>query len=695
MAPVRRTRKEINDKRVQTATRKNYQSSVAKFTSWLLENEPDAVRTVDGTETMKVPLPNEDVIIDFLTDIQFTRDRETNENTKLTAFSTMNGARSAIMDQYREHNATMSPTTVLQISKFLGGYRRIVQDAKQNGELPMFEGKRNITYSGYKTLALEVLKTQGRTDSRLYTHPFITLSWNLFARSASVGDLLLHHFDWKEDSMTITLPKHKGDQEGLHVYPKHIYANPVYPELCPILSLGIYIFSTNHFTREGTDWRLFQGSNVNTKFSHWLKALLKKDIPELKELNHMKEDLGTHSFRKGVVTYVLSFPCGPSVVAAFLRACWSLGAVQQRYIFEGEGSDQFLGRVACGLPFGETQFQALPPRFDPSFEITLGEWEKIYPKYSKRGMPKGFLDCLPFLLASVVHHSSWLERTLPKNHPLLKSPLWTSNFVQRARGHILTCTKRCDRTNLVATGVPPIIDMKHDLQNLKECLKVMYEAMSSNTEKVTESFALSMQSLPGTLGEYLVRNFQINGAVPITIDQFNRFREDLRTDIAQEIRRSVLENTGNQASQPAATDENPLDYQTFFWRGHFHPVPEDFVFEAMNLRSLWNLWHNGDRGLRINPYKFICQKRDLQTETECNLFTRARMCMEKIETAGKDASGSVVRTRDEIFELGLNQLIQRIETEKRARNKKVYESRRYGEIAFSTLYKDFKYLYQI
>ncbi len=62
------------------------------------------------------------------------------------------------------------------------------------------------------------------------------------------------------------------------------------------------------------------------------------------------EDIGTHSFRKGGVTYVLSFPGGPNSVSAYMRARWSLGIVQQRYVFEGDGSDQFCGRVACGLP---------------------------------------------------------------------------------------------------------------------------------------------------------------------------------------------------------------------------------------------------------------------------------------------------------------------------------------------------------
>jgi hypothetical protein len=47
--------------------------------------------------------------------------------------------------------------------------------------------------------------------------------------------------------------------------------------------------------------------------------------------------IGTHSFRKGIATFLSSVPGGPSAIAIYLRAGWSLRAVQQRYIFEGEG----------------------------------------------------------------------------------------------------------------------------------------------------------------------------------------------------------------------------------------------------------------------------------------------------------------------------------------------------------------------
>jgi hypothetical protein len=47
--------------------------------------------------------------------------------------------------------------------------------------------------------------------------------------------------DWKEDALTIAMPHQKNDQAGEKPKdPKHVYANPLRPEICPILALALY-----------------------------------------------------------------------------------------------------------------------------------------------------------------------------------------------------------------------------------------------------------------------------------------------------------------------------------------------------------------------------------------------------------------------------------------------------------------------
>ena len=35
----------------------------------------------------------------------------------------------------------------------------------------------------------------------------------------------------------------QGHLEGAHAYPKHVYANPKVPQICPILALAIHYFT--------------------------------------------------------------------------------------------------------------------------------------------------------------------------------------------------------------------------------------------------------------------------------------------------------------------------------------------------------------------------------------------------------------------------------------------------------------------
>lgn len=205
--------------------------------------------TNNGIEDIIIPIPDEQsTIISFLGDAAYL-DKSGNRlpGEKCVAFSTMNNIGSAISDLYREKNERMQEMTKMQISSFMKGYRRLVSEKKQKGEIPIFEGKKNLPYPGYCALALYSLKSQTSRDGSLFSHIFSVFAWNLFARSNSVANIMLNHINWENDCLLITLPKHKGDQEGANVSPKHVYANPGKPEICPILALAIYAFSTNSF----------------------------------------------------------------------------------------------------------------------------------------------------------------------------------------------------------------------------------------------------------------------------------------------------------------------------------------------------------------------------------------------------------------------------------------------------------------
>ena len=141
-----------------------------------------------------------------------------------------------------------------------------------------------------------------------------------------------------------------------------------------------------------------------------------------------------HGVRKGATTLCANIVDGPPIIAAFLRAMWALGEIQQTYLSMESGSDLFLGRCVAGLPTDSPKFGVLPPHWknmdDPDIMRVI---EKYYPKsvttnpnISKRGLKLG--------LASLVFHAPWIRKHFHRNHVIFNHPLFaTAGLVEALR----------------------------------------------------------------------------------------------------------------------------------------------------------------------------------------------------------------------------------------------------------------------
>lgn len=154
-------------------------------------------------------------------------------------------------------------------------------------------------------------------------------------------------------------------------FARHIYANPSNPVICPVLALAILTFvrSIRHDPTSSSgslpNFRVFDGPDSASRFSDVLgRVITAVPTSDVHVLGGDKKQLGTHSVRKGAASYCAGMMSGPSTVQVFLRAGWSLGNVQDRYLFAGAGGDQLTGRVLSCLQFSHSSFAALPPHFD-------------------------------------------------------------------------------------------------------------------------------------------------------------------------------------------------------------------------------------------------------------------------------------------------------------------------------------------
>ena len=197
------------------------------------------------------------------------------------------------------------------------------------------EARQPLAFSGYSRLASKFQNFPSKTQG-LFAWPYFLLCWNLMARSDSINKIMHQHMSWREDALIITFAIHKGDREGQNAYGRHVYANPGNPSICPILAIAAMVFSRGHRANGGLQ-QLFDGTHSEKRFSQIMSTVVDSLTDgEVGILGARKEDIGTHSTRKGAPTYCLGITEGPSPIQVFLRAGWSLGNVQDRYLFAGK-----------------------------------------------------------------------------------------------------------------------------------------------------------------------------------------------------------------------------------------------------------------------------------------------------------------------------------------------------------------------
>lgn len=90
------------------------------------------------------------------------------------------------------------------------------------------------------------------------------------------------------------------DCTGEKITPKHVYANPYEPHKCPILALALHIFGAYDRSQMADIIKVFPSLTTFDTFSKWLNEALKA----VSNLGFSPDDYGTHSFRKGVATFV-------------------------------------------------------------------------------------------------------------------------------------------------------------------------------------------------------------------------------------------------------------------------------------------------------------------------------------------------------------------------------------------------------
>lgn len=358
--------------------------------------------------------------------------------------------RAALNHLYRIYSQSMPQQMTNTLKNDFLGLKRTTAAQSADDQAPIKAGKDPMPFSLFRFLGEFIMRSSSKKAT--FAHTFMVLTWNLMCRAANTVRIHMSHLTWREDALAIYFSQMKNDQYGERPRdPRHIYANPLMPAICPILSLGIYLFC---FPPGSEDTKLFPGGSQYNRFSKLFAELLSNDAAdELRSRGMCQADIECHSLRKGAATFVTSgCTSGPSMAAVVLRAGWSLPGVQDTYLRYESAGDMFVGRTVSGLSLDSPSFATLPPYFhtdSPSIETVLMECMPDLPDTLKL--------TARFFMASIVYHKSFLFETLPSGHQLFNCPLFRdSNRLELLFG-LVKCRVGDLSDPIRATGVPPHI----------------------------------------------------------------------------------------------------------------------------------------------------------------------------------------------------------------------------------------------
>ncbi len=579
---------EIRTNHLKPNTRKQYNAKYNVFFRWI-SGQQQFQHLITNHEEKEVDLENVDgsIYTEFFGYICRKRKRngETIEPTVYESYENVSGYRSALAYIHKLRGLDWNKSGHRAVGEFLGGYERKRADLKRTGEIPLVEGKMPLNFQSYGMLAHRTMHCTKEFELGIFGHLFLVLCWNLIARCNSVATLLFRHISWENDAMIVVFPSHKGDQEGRSALPKHVFANPENPDMCPLLALAIFVFTIGH-RREGSRPALFTTNDdegaVESRFTKYLRSIIGDNEQALLDFGLEIKDLGTHSFRKGTATYLSGMPGGPTAIAIYLRAGWSLGNVQQRYILSGDGGDQVCGRAASGLKITDPAFASLPPHFNlrEGPVLSVDEWDAILPGYSTF-YPNNFKPVLNYLLASLVYHQDYLAAHLTPGHPLFHQRIWRSGKLSELRGRVLAGTFVNPVSGLEATGVPPHLVIAARLVQVDAKLAAIEETL---LERITQ--------LPGEVKKAILDNFRVEGVIPMTHSEIEVVVSNIVERSHQRLLTAVSDMIGSRSGgsqsaiagqETATTGQSSLSralagYATFEWGGKAHPVPEGYQF---------------------------------------------------------------------------------------------------------------------
>ena len=535
--------------------------------------------------------------------------------------------RAGLYHLYRIYGKQQTKFFQEDLRQLFKGFLRTVAVELQNGEGRITTGKIPLSFELYTEICRWM--QQDNSPSGKFAHLFFVLSWNLACRSSNTRTIHFHHLGWMQDAMQIYFCHMKNDQTGDRPRdPRHVYANPFNPFVCPILSMLSYLL----VTPPTSDTCLFPGANQYNRFNKYLNKLLNEKREYIMTTYGVNvDDIGAHSARKGASTYMTS-GCvnGPSQQAVNIRCGWKTVGVTDTYCRYAAAGDQLCGRVASGLPLFSYRFGVLPP----FFQLENEEDEAVLNRLIKTLFPDLAIELWPIVkhgIASLALREDFLRQNLSANNCLFQSAIFWNEDYQYLKGKAKLEIGVDDReleidqvrvgSGTVVTGIPShvvvlasqrnlVLQQRQMIANNNALPGIVETAVTNTTRAPRNEFQNAMQSLTS-----LSQNL---------IDKLENL--DIRP-------REQAEDEPTDTADPVVDIQDPepprMQIDLHYHNGQFIRIDPTFVFpKQCSLRDIFFRYHLYDRIERIPPLRLLDSasvkhiKRGKQTLTDMRLLMK-------------------------------------------------------------------------
>jgi hypothetical protein len=208
-----------------------------------------------------------------------------------------------------------------------------------------------------------------------------------------------------------------------------------------------------------------------------------------------------------------------------------------------------------------------------------------------------------------------------------------------------------------ATGIPPNVVIDRRIGQLMEATSALGAKIDTITAKVDasseslmEQFRVCFDQLPQAVSESVLRNCQVEGAVPITSDQIHELMANNFAQISQLIsglRNEMKELSGNGSnpeepplqSEPPRTDTLFEDgFKSFAWGGRFHMVKEGFKLPSLSVMNWWTAYWEPNAVDNIRPLRFL-QGFDLENSTQKSYWCKSKYLLKDLTKYFQEKEG--------------------------------------------------------